>query len=128
MVQKIKIESVREGMVLAREAKDQNGRVLLEAGQALTEKHIRVLKAWGVMDISIREEADQAKKPLGERPPAPVDPKLLEQYQTELKDFFRFNDLRHPAVQELFQICLKRKTQQTDTANHHATAGGKDPA
>ncbi|MHC4661182.1 MAG: hypothetical protein ACYS8W_05785 [Planctomycetota bacterium] len=71
------INDIKPGMILEEPAMDSLGRVLLEAGEKLTEKYITKLKAFGIAALSVRT---------GE--PAPATgasrPKMSEQRRKEI--------------------------------------------
>jgi len=48
----ISIKDVEAGMELSEDVTDRSGRVLMRAGATLSEKHIKVMKTWGVTHIS----------------------------------------------------------------------------
>ncbi len=47
------LENIRPGMVLAQDVHDCNGRFLLSKGLNLSEKHLRILKIWGVSELAV---------------------------------------------------------------------------
>ena len=53
----LNIDSIQAGMVLAADVQDRQGRVLLREGMELNDKHIRMLKTWGINLIDIVGEA-----------------------------------------------------------------------
>ena len=59
-MKRIKIDEIKEGMVLCEPAMDQRGRILLGKGEVMTEKLIARLLNYGVRDIVVAEDA-QAK-------------------------------------------------------------------
>ena len=44
---------LRSGMVLTEAVRNAQGTLLLSAGRTLTDKDIRVLKAWGVGEVAV---------------------------------------------------------------------------
>ena len=49
----VKTTEIEEGMVLAHEVKGPNGKLLLAKDTVLNAKHIRILKTWGINEITI---------------------------------------------------------------------------
>jgi len=82
----INLEDLESGMVLAADAKARNGRVLLNAGSVLTEKHLHIFKAWGVTEADIQGVSRQDVAATAE---AQADPRALERAQAVLKERFR---------------------------------------
>jgi hypothetical protein len=105
----LKIKSLKEGMVTASEVKDRMGRILLTSGQAITAQNLKTLKAWGIVDVSIEESG--APKKASEKV-AEMDVKASPAIIKEQETLFKLSDLRHPAMTELYSICLSRKVQQ----------------
>ncbi len=102
----VKLDEVEPGMILARDVKGRFGRGLLLAGNMVTEKHIKIFKSWGITEIIIEKKtgsgADELKKPSEVHG-------SHDRQEAELQKLFKFNDGKHPAVRELFQVALKRK-------------------
>ncbi len=105
---KLKIAELKPGMVLAQDAKDLNGRVLLSSGNRLSEKHIKVFKAWGVTEVAV-EGADEPVESRGKPLSGNVDEKTIVKIRQEMNSLFRHTDIRHPAIRELFNLCVTRK-------------------
>lgn len=103
----LKLDELKEGMVLARDVKDRNGRVLLSSGQKIAEKHLKIFKAWGVTDVAV--EGLREKKREEVVLSGNVDPQEVEKIKREMSALFRHADIRHPAIRELFNLCVARK-------------------
>lgn len=50
----INVYALKPGMVTEAAVYDQQGTMLIKAGEELSEKHIRVLKSWGVATVNIQ--------------------------------------------------------------------------
>jgi hypothetical protein len=101
----INLENIRPGMVLARDTKDPNGRVLLVSGTELTEKHLRVLKIWGVSEAEIQgiDQEDVVAQAASQ-----VDPVSLKNAEASAAKLFAYSDKSHPAVAELKRLTVQR--------------------
>jgi hypothetical protein len=88
-------------MVLAENAVDRNGRVLLKAGTELTEKHLKVFKTWGLTEANIE---GISREDVVDSVAEQVDPQLLEEVDQRLRVLFQHVDLEHPAMAELFRL------------------------
>jgi len=112
----LNLEDVQPGMVLAGDVTDDRGRLLLRRGNALTEKHLRIFKTWGVTQIDIegveREEIEALAL-------AQLDPVRLEEAQTVAKELFRHAEPTHPAVAELLRLCTLRLASARTGADTH---------
>lgn len=120
----VKRKYLRPGMILAVDAKDLNGRILVAKGEKLTRKHLDIFMKWGLGEAAINDRRKKTKIP----PEAPgrktasfkekrkssklppdipsVSKKKLQQVQDEISDLFQHNDIEHPAVQELMRLAV----------------------
>ena len=102
------------GMVIAEDVNDANGRFLLGVECVLEAKHIRALQAWGVVSVKILSHDDE--KSSDDIPKISLD--TLNKVESELRQFFKFSDLEHEFIQELFKESVARKakmiTEETD--------------
>ena len=57
---RVSVRSLREGMVLEAPLKTPEGRAILAQGTVLTDKHIRMLKIWGVTDAEVEGFEDES--------------------------------------------------------------------
>ncbi len=103
----VKLKEVSPGMVLSADVKDRTGRTIVSTGKKLTEKHIKILKAWGIPAIKV----ESPKKGDGEMeiPPSLEKGPVPDNIKKEMLELFRHTDSRHPAVRELFNLCSLRK-------------------
>ncbi len=97
----INIADVRPDMVLAADVKDRHGHVLLKAGEAVTEKALKIFKMWGVTDLDV-EGVDQ--KVVEARADDEYDPALVEAAERVTMDRFRHADSDDPVVRELMRL------------------------
>ena len=105
----INVTELQSDMVLASPLIDRNGRFLLGEGTVLTKKHLRVLKIWGVIEADV-EGISQEK--LQADITAHQDPDLLREAQKQIHERFIHADLSHPAIKELFRICILRRAKE----------------
>lgn len=107
---KLNFDQLQAGMVLAADIVDRNNRVLLKAGIALTEKHLTVLRQWGITEADIqgvsREELD-AQECLE------LDQDLLAHAEASYRELFQHADMHHPFNQELMRLNVLRTVQRT---------------
>lgn len=105
----VRLKNIKPGMVSSSEVKDARGRVLLGTGQAITSKHIKAFKAWGVTEVAILKAPHE--RFLSEKEEIPELPKKLEE---EVQELFRYTDRRHPAMKELFNLHIQRKLEVSE--------------
>ena len=104
----LKIKSLKEGMVTGADVKDRMGRTLLTSGQTITAQNLKTLKAWGVVDVTI-EDSETPKKVSQEV--GGVEVKASPEIIKEQEALFKNSDRRHPAIAELYSVCLSRKVR-----------------
>lgn len=107
----ITVSELKPDMVLGDDLRALNGRFLLSKGTKLTDKHLRVIKVWGVIEANIQgvsQEDIEAKQP------ADLDPAVLAAAEELTRIRFAHADLQQPAVRELFRLCVRRKAERTD--------------
>ena len=51
---KLAVNNLKVGMVTLSEVLDQNGHTLIRPSEELSEKHITLLKMWGVIEIDVK--------------------------------------------------------------------------
>jgi len=94
-------------MVLGKEVCDRSGRSLLPAGAELSERHLAILRMWGVMEAEIvdLEGSEDSELEANEE----LDPGRLAEARDEVETIFVHNDPAHPAIKELMRICILRR-------------------
>jgi hypothetical protein len=105
----VQLDELEPGMVLAADAVCLNGRVLLRAGVALTEQHLKIFRTWGLSEADI-EGADAEK--IFEKKLADADPQIVEKERLALNERFRHADISHPLISELFRWCLEHAVDE----------------
>ena len=101
----INVDDLEVGMVFAKDVIDKNGRLLAKEGVTLSEKHLRILKMWGVTEAKIKGVSD---KDAEERSKSQIDPQLFKIAAAGLKKRYLNSDLNNEAARELFRYCLIR--------------------
>lgn len=116
---RIGVGALKTGMVLAEDVKDGNGRMLLNAGVSLTDKHLRIFKIWGVSEVDVegvsREAVDQEEV-------ADIDPALLAAVEAYQAERFRHNDTGLDHVAELLRYCTLRRAREMQAKGQGAEA------
>ncbi|MBF0380465.1 MAG: hypothetical protein HQL69_05565 [Magnetococcales bacterium] len=100
-----RVVDVDPGMVLASDAMDMSGRMLLAAGKEITAKHLKIFRTWGVPEVDIKEDspsgadgdAESSSRSDGE-----------DKFEVKAKALFCQNDLNDPLIKELFKFCVSQ--------------------
>jgi hypothetical protein len=101
-------ENLIPGMLLAADVRDRNGRLLLKAGAELTEKHLYIMRTWGIVEVEIVDVDGNQQVPAGA---VAIDPELWAGILAEITPIFRHSDLSHPAIKELLRIRIVREAR-----------------
>ncbi len=105
----VHIDKVKQDMVLSDDVKDINGRFLLKKGQVIQSNHVKILKKWGVTEVNIVGNAGTE-----ESAETYVDPELIEKIKENTKPVFKYTDLSHPAVKEIFRLAVLHRSQNNN--------------
>ncbi|MCG5510185.1 hypothetical protein [Ectothiorhodospira lacustris] len=109
------------GAVLAEDVRDRSGRLLLSAGLPLRDKHIRVLKTWGVNEVAIWTDREV---PLMHTESSATVPSLRDssdisetswtQAKSIMSTAFMHADLASPVMDTLFKVSTARLARKLD--------------
>jgi len=104
----LNINDLKEGMTLAADVKNKHGNIMIRQGMTLSEKHIMLLKAWGISDADVDGfDRDQ----LNEEEMKTVSPEVIEVIEKDLRAFFpplEGNEI----MSEIYRITKKLKIKQ----------------
>ena len=104
----LNINDLKEGMTLAADVKNKHGNIIIRQGMTLSEKHIMLLKAWGIADADVEGfDRDQLSK----EEMKTVSPEVIEVIENELREFFpplEGNEI----MSEIYRITKKLKIKQ----------------
>lgn len=103
----ITIDNLAPGMLLKSNVCDRSGRLLLPAGNELTEKHLRIFRTWGVLEADVAGDAALETVPSSNG--EDIDPALLADAEAAVAGLFVHNDPEHPAIGELMRLCVRRR-------------------
>jgi HD-like signal output (HDOD) protein len=98
---KVNVDDLRSGMVLASDLKDSVGRFLLQHGTVIQDKHIQILKSWGITEADI-EGLDQ--KMAAEGIKLQIDPDILKKCEDYASMLFQYSNSDHEATRELKRL------------------------
>ena len=101
----INLDNIESGMTLGRDIVNRNGLALLKAGEKITEKHLRILKMWGITEADIK---GVDKEEILQKSAAEIDPRVLEEASAKVNEIFRHTDREHPFIEELIRLVTLR--------------------
>jgi hypothetical protein len=110
-MQRLSTDKLQTGMVLGSDVKDLSGRMLLKSDTVIEEKHLRVLRTWGVLavDVQIEGEAD-TEQPTLELNDLPAD--VIAEIESEVERRFSAVDSSHPVMAALAELVKSRLATQ----------------
>ena len=104
----IKLKNLKVGMVLSGDIKGLNGRVLMKYGAKISKKHLKILKSWGITEADVQKATKEDIENTGSKD---LNPELLDKAEVEVTRLFSHADRSHPAVKELFHLCILRRAK-----------------
>ncbi len=105
---KIATDNLLPGMVLAADVRDRSGRLLLKDGTELTERHLYILRTWGVVEAEVAGAEEDEGSPVDTEA---FDPERWAILEEEITPFFRLADLSHPVIRELLRIRIAQEAR-----------------
>jgi hypothetical protein len=106
---RILTDNLAPGMILGADVRDRSGRLLLGTGTELSERHLFILRTWGVVEVEIagaQEGGDDSKSA------NTIDPALWAAIERKIAPLFRHADNSHPAIKEL--MCMRILREASD--------------
>jgi hypothetical protein len=106
------IDSLAPGMKTRRDVATTSGQVLMCAGAEITEKHIRLLRTWGIHQVDID---GQGAPRADDDPSAKISPALLQKARETVAGRFQHTDTAHPAIAELMRLAVLNELRQPES-------------
>jgi hypothetical protein len=105
---KVTLDNLAPKMIVGTDVRDRSGRLLLGSGTELTERHLYVLRTWGVVEVEINGiEENQPNIKSADT----FAPELLESIEKEITPIFMYTDREHPAIKELIRMRIIREAK-----------------
>lgn len=104
MAKLINVDNVKPGMAPAKNVYDRRGRFLIGKNVPLSSKHIRILKAWGVTEVSVEIPEDESPEPSPD-----IENIYLQPAERYMARKFAKTNLEYEPVAELYRLCVLRK-------------------
>jgi hypothetical protein len=114
----VRIDQLEPGMVIVSDVVDRNGRVLLSTGTALTAKHLRVFRMWGVTEADIEGIASPDSVPGAEQEEGD---RIEEEAAARVSELFARSNRDHPAMAELMRLATAWHTRILRAKKGHGT-------
>ncbi|HEX2769082.1 MAG TPA: hypothetical protein VHN12_07330 [Geobacteraceae bacterium] len=105
---KIPTDNLIPGMILASDVRDRSGRLLLTGGTALNDRHLYILRTWGIIEAEVAGAEEYPESP--ELANA-IAPEVWSAIEDEITPLFRHADLAHPAMKELLRMRIMKKAR-----------------
>jgi hypothetical protein len=104
-VAKIGIDQLSEGMIVEESVGDFHGTILMQKGTAITRNGIKILKMWGVIEVSINDESAINHQRTQEHL---IDPSFLEEAKSHVTKLFQHTNQKNLFVIELQRLTVNR--------------------
>lgn len=101
----IRLENLRKGMKPSDDVLNHRGSILIPRGREIQDKHLRILKMWGITEVIIQEtDVD----PIEMNTTLEISPEIYQKAMNRVKYLFQHTDYKHPAIRELIDQCVRR--------------------
>jgi hypothetical protein len=111
------LDNLKPGMVLAQPVRNRQGALLLETGSKVSKKSIRILKSWGISNVSVKGNLDKAQTDASD-----TEIHLIQSIEKELEGKF-CDVLDDPVMVEIFNAARKqlaRTGRNNKSENEHS--------
>ena len=105
---KVKLDVLQEGMVVTADVKNLDDMLLIPAGCPLTEKHIDILRAWGIPEVQVDSAGETAETV---DPLQLLSPEGLASLEAEVRQRFWKFDETSPVQREMLRLVLRRQAR-----------------
>jgi len=102
---KIGINQLCEGMIVEDTVTDLRGTILLQKGTVITHNGIKILKTWGILEISIDEQSAAVHSISQE---SHVDARIMMEAAAKAETLFQHADRNNIFVKELIRLATNR--------------------
>lgn len=109
----IDVDSLQDGMKIAADVVNLHGQLILKKGVSIEEKHMRILKAWGVQTVEVESAGGTHAQAESANSLSEEQMGLIEE---ALTDVFGKENLQQPLMKQLYQVCLARKAKRVRLA------------
>ncbi|MDE1171085.1 MAG: hypothetical protein PW734_07755 [Verrucomicrobium sp.] len=104
----ISVEEAKAGLVLEDSVKNSHGQLLVAAGTTLTERHLTLLRSWGVTQVPVSASGAAAKELADSQQ---LSQENLAKAETSLLEIFSLAQADDPVMQEIYRQCVARKAK-----------------
>ncbi len=102
---KIGVDQLSEGMIVDDPVSDFHGTILMQKGTAITRNGIRVLKTWGVLEVSI-DDASVKEYSISQEPQ--IDHRFVQEAMNEVQMLFQHANQNNLFAMELMRLATIR--------------------
>jgi len=101
----VAVDELKRDMILADDVRDIKSRFLLPKGKKLELNHIKILKIWGITEVSIEGTGSVDVADVD------IDQELIVKIHENAKHIFKKADLSHPALAEIFRLSVEHRSK-----------------
>lgn len=102
---KIAINQLCEGMIVEDTVSDLRGTILLQKGTVVSQNGIKILRTWGILEISIDEKSAAEHSSSLE---THINPQVMLETASNVKTLFQHADGNNVFVKELMRLATNR--------------------
>lgn len=106
----LRTDALKLGLTLAKDVKNAQGQLLIRSGVEIIERHLVLLKSWGITEVEVQEEVGRPSEAnSGLTAEDPEAAARLQSARNGLLEMFRHNNLEEPVMAELIDLCAHRR-------------------
>jgi hypothetical protein len=106
----VRTDVLKVGLTLAKDVKNAQGQLLIRSGVEIIERHLVLLKSWGITEVEVQEEIGRPSEANSNLTDAdPEGAARLQAARNGLLEMFRHNNLEEPVMAELIDLCAHRR-------------------
>ena len=102
---RIALDRLAAGMIVDDAVTDIHGTILMQKGTVISQNGIKILKMWGISEVSV-DAASAAEHSVSPEPS--VDPRFLEEAHREVGLLFQHANTNSAFTQELMRLATFR--------------------
>ncbi len=106
---KVKLDDLREGMIVAADVRNLDDMLLFPAETEITARHLKVLRSWGIAEVTVQatDGAEEVSDPLRR-----ISPEVLTRLEESLRALFWKFDPEQPLQQAVYRLILTRQARR----------------
>ncbi|MDH5232261.1 MAG: hypothetical protein OEZ58_16005 [Gammaproteobacteria bacterium] len=103
------LSEIQEGMIVANDV-EFRGQVIIRKGVRISADHLKKLKAWGIVEISVNNHNSNSNEAIS-------DKEFIELARKKVNSRFIHADLNYAPMKEIYKLAVKRTAKRMQKAS-----------